>query len=66
MEQIEFIVHSDGRVEERVTGVAGSRCSELTRSIEQALGPVQHVQPTSEYFQQSNIAQPLWNTSQTH
>lgn len=53
MEQVEFILHPDGRVEERVVGVVGSSCSELTRSIEEKLGTVQDQTLTSEYYQQN-------------
>ncbi len=53
MEQIEFILHPDGRVEERVIGVVGNSCSELTRSVEEKLGHVQDQTLTSEYYQQA-------------
>jgi Protein of unknown function (DUF2997) len=53
MEQVEFILHPDGRVEERVTGVVGNSCSELTRAIEEKLGTVQDQALTSEYYQQN-------------
>ncbi len=53
MEQVEFILHPDGRVEERVVGVVGNSCSELTRSIEEKLGTVQDQTLTSEYYQQN-------------
>ncbi|MGA7955124.1 MAG: DUF2997 domain-containing protein [Gloeobacterales cyanobacterium] len=53
MEQIEFILHPDGRVEERVLGVVGNSCSELTRSVEEKLGTVQDQTLTSEYYQQT-------------
>ena len=65
MEQIEYIIHPNGRVEERVTGVAGTQCSELTRSIEQALGHTDHQQWTSEYYQPATLPQPLHNTFDT-
>ncbi|AGY56321.1 DUF2997 domain-containing protein [Gloeobacter kilaueensis] len=66
MEQIEFIIHPDGRVEERVEGVTGNSCSELTRSIEQALGHTCHTQLTAEYYQQAQVSQSLWNTFEPH
>jgi hypothetical protein len=53
MEQVEFILHPDGRVEERVIGVVGNSCSELTRSLEEKLGTVQDQTLTSEYYQQT-------------
>jgi len=30
MERLEFTIHSDGRVEEKVTGVKGSDCMKIT------------------------------------
>jgi Protein of unknown function (DUF2997) len=53
MEQVEFILHPDGRVEERVIGVVGNSCSELTHSIEEKLGTVQDQTLTSEYYQKT-------------
>jgi len=62
MEQIEYILHPDGRIEERVTGMAGGQCTEVTRSIEEALGHTACQQWTSEYFQQAFAQQPLHHT----
>ena len=50
METLEFIIHSDGRVEERVTGIVGSSCAEVTAAIEAKLGIVAHRELTSENF----------------
>jgi len=33
METLEFIIYPDGRVEERVTGIVGSSCAEVTAAI---------------------------------
>eukprot|EP00168_Porphyra_purpurea_P007060 TRINITY_DN18715_c0_g1_i1.p4 TRINITY_DN18715_c0_g1~~TRINITY_DN18715_c0_g1_i1.p4 ORF type:complete len:109 (-),score=27.66 TRINITY_DN18715_c0_g1_i1:134-460(-) len=33
MEEIEFIIHADGRVEETVRGVKGRACNELTDAV---------------------------------
>lgn len=49
-QQIEFTIRPDGSVEEKVTGVGGPACEEVTRGIEQALGEVQDRQHTSEYY----------------
>ncbi|MEB3357845.1 MAG: DUF2997 domain-containing protein [Synechococcales bacterium] len=54
METLEFIIHPDGRVEERVTGIQGSSCAEVTKAIEAQLGCVLHCEKTSEYFAQTN------------
>jgi hypothetical protein len=50
METLEFIIHPDGRVEERVTGISGSSCAEITAAIEAKLGIVASRELTSENF----------------
>lgn len=50
METLEFVIYPDGRVVERVTGISGSSCAEVTAAIEAELGCVISQQPTSEYF----------------
>ncbi|MEH1909862.1 DUF2997 domain-containing protein [Nostoc sp.] len=60
METLEFIIYPDGRVQEKVTGIVGASCAEVTAAIEAQLGQVLNHEPTSEYFaaqvQQSNVA----------
>ena len=60
METLEFIIYPDGRVQEKVTGIVGASCAEVTAAIEAQLGLVVHQETTSEYFaqtvDQSNIA----------
>ncbi len=51
MQEIEFILHADGRVEERVLGVHGSDCTAVTKAIEQKLGAVDHTETTPDYYQ---------------
>ncbi|MGA1264477.1 MAG: DUF2997 domain-containing protein [Prochlorothrix sp.] len=65
METLEFIIHPDGRVEEKVTGITGRSCAEVTAAIEAQLGRVVSQQPTSDYYAQSthSVDTPL---SQTH
>ncbi|MBD2343688.1 DUF2997 domain-containing protein [Anabaena subtropica] len=66
METLEFIIYPDGRVQEKVTGIVGASCSEVTAAIEAQLGLVLTQQPTSEFFatqvQQSSVA----NTQATY
>ena len=50
METLEFIIYPDGRVQEKVTGIVGSSCAEVTAAIEAQLGVVLTHEPTSEYF----------------
>ncbi|MBD2302934.1 DUF2997 domain-containing protein [Nostoc sp. FACHB-87] len=66
METLEFIIYPDGRVQEKVTGIVGASCAEVTEAIEAQLGQVLNQEPTSEYFanqlHQSNQA----NTQATY
>lgn len=52
METLEFIIYPDGRVQEKVTGIVGASCAEVTAAIEAQLGLVLIQEPTSEYFAQ--------------
>lgn len=52
METLEFVIYPDGRVQEKVTGITGASCAEVTAAIEAQLGVVLHHEPTSEYFTQ--------------
>ena len=50
METLEFIIHPDGRVQEKVTGVVGQSCTVVTAAIESELGHVINQEQTAEYF----------------
>jgi Protein of unknown function (DUF2997) len=50
METLEFVIYPDGRVLEKVTGIVGASCAEVTAAIEAELGTVVSVQTTAEYF----------------
>jgi hypothetical protein len=52
METLEFIIYPDGRVQEKVTGIIGASCAEVTAAIEAQLGRVVSQETTSEYFTQ--------------
>jgi len=52
METLEFIIYPDGRVKEKVTGIVGSSCAEVTAAIEAQLGQVLSQEQTSEFFAQ--------------
>jgi Protein of unknown function (DUF2997) len=52
METLEFVIYPDGRVHEKVTGVTGASCADVTAAIEAQLGRVVAQEPTSEYFEQ--------------
>ena len=42
----------DGRVEEKVVGVKGQQCLEVTRELNQKLGNVISTQPTEEMYEE--------------
>ncbi|OKH15217.1 DUF2997 domain-containing protein [[Limnothrix rosea] IAM M-220] len=53
METLEFIIYPDGRVKEKVTGIVGASCQEVTAAIEKELGIVMSTEKTSDYYAQS-------------
>lgn len=57
METLEFIIYPDGRVQEKVTGIVGASCAEVTAAIEAQLGIVLNQEPTSEFFAQQQVQQ---------
>jgi hypothetical protein len=65
METLEFIIYPDGRVQEKVTGVIGASCAEVTAAIEAQLGRVVSQETTSEYFAQP-VQQSVSASTQTH
>jgi len=50
MEKLEFVIYPDGRVQEKVTGISGASCAEVTAAIEAQLGQVLSQEITSEFF----------------
>ena len=66
METLEFIIYPDGRVKEKVTGIVGSSCQEVTAAIEKELGIVLSTDKTSDYFAQSvNQSTEVTNSAQS-
>lgn len=62
MERIEFKIFPDGRVEEKVIGVKGESCLEVTREINEKLGNVISSAPTEEMYEEEvTIDQTLIN-----
>ncbi|MBD2168706.1 DUF2997 domain-containing protein [Calothrix sp. FACHB-156] len=57
METLEFIIYPDGRVQEKVTGIVGASCAEVTAAIEAQLGQVLVHEPTSEFFANNQVQQ---------
>ncbi len=55
METLEFVIYPDGRVLEKVTGIVGTSCAEVTGQIEAQLGRVVAQSETAEYFAQTVI-----------
>ncbi|PSO48994.1 MAG: hypothetical protein BRC33_08150 [Cyanobacteria bacterium SW_9_44_58] len=65
METLEFIIHPDGRVEEKVTGIVGNSCTEVTEAIEAQLGDLVSQEATSEYFAQNTVDSTTTTTQTT-
>lgn len=65
METLEFIIFPDGRVQEKVTGIVGANCAEVTAAIEAQLGRVVKVEPTAEYFAQAQAHNQQSSQAQT-
>lgn len=63
METLEFIIYPDGRVKEKVTGIVGTSCQEVTAAIEAQLGRVVSQEQTSEYYAQE-VSQSATATNQ--
>ena len=55
MQEIVFKIYPDGRVEERVTGMAGASCHKVTNSINAALGEVYETEATAEALVEENL-----------
>ena len=53
LETLEFVIYPDGRVQEKVTGIVGASCQEVTAAIEAQLGRVVTQEKTSDYYSQS-------------
>ena len=51
IEQIEFKIYPDGRVEETVRGVKGNNCHKVTEAINEKLGEVVASSPTEEMYE---------------
>ena len=66
METLEFIIYPDGRVQEKVTGIIGASCAEVTAAIEAQLGRVIVQEPTSEFFAQTVQQSASITTQATH
>jgi hypothetical protein len=64
METLEFVIYPDGRVQEKVTGIIGASCAEVTAAIEAQLGRVVSTEQTSEYFAQTVVAASATVTAQ--
>lgn len=50
METLEFVIYPDGRVWEKVTGIQGSSCEQVTAAIEAQLGHTIVQEPTGDFF----------------
>jgi hypothetical protein len=55
IEQIEFKIYPDGRIEETVRGIKGGDCHKVTEEINNNLGKVTTSSPTEEMYEQEVI-----------
>ena len=66
LEQIEYKIYPDGRVEELVRGIKGNNCQTVTQAIHEQLGKVVATEPTEEMYEQEvQVSQTLYNTDTT-
>ncbi len=52
---LRFRIRQDGLVEESVEGVVGESCLQLTETLEDALGVVNHREPTSDAYLREEV-----------
>lgn len=57
MEQLEFKIFPDGRIEESVRGIKGGQCHKVTDEINAHLGKVVATSPTEEMFEEKVFLQ---------
>lgn len=63
IEQIEFKIYPDGRVEETVRGVKGANCHKVTEKINEKLGKIVASSPTEELFEEEvKVTQKIYQT----
>lgn len=55
IEQIEFKIFPDGRIEETVRGIKGGNCHKVTEEINKSLGKVVDSKPTEEMYEQEIV-----------
>ena len=55
IEQIEFTIHPDGRVEQTVRGIKGGECHAVTEEINKQLGKVVDSRPTEEMYEEEIV-----------
>tara|TARA_B100001123_G_C14476237_1_gene696514 strand:- start:327 stop:521 length:195 start_codon:yes stop_codon:yes gene_type:complete len=56
-ETIRFTIRQDGTVIEKVEGVYGSNCENLTSNIEEKLGVVSFKESTSDYYNKAKLVE---------
>jgi len=66
METLEFTIYPDGRVLEKVTGIVGTSCAEVTAAIEAQLGQVLKQEQTSEFFAKAHQQHEAVTTQATY
>jgi hypothetical protein len=54
-ERLEYTIYPDGSVTQKVFGIKGPACLQLTQNIEAALGEVIYSAPTAEMFETDEL-----------
>lgn len=66
IEQIEFKIFPDGRIEETVRGIKGGECHKVTEEINQSLGKVVDSKPTEEMYEQEIVIEQTVDVSNSN
>ncbi len=66
LETLEFVIFPDGRVQEKVTGIVGASCTEVTAAIEAQLGRTVSQKATAEYYAQSQAQEAVTSNYQAN
>jgi hypothetical protein len=61
MQELDISITPQGEVQIQVKGVAGTRCLDLTKGLEDSLGTVADRQFTSAYYEQQTLENHQWN-----
>tara|TARA_R100000353_G_scaffold131978_1_gene93624 strand:+ start:63 stop:269 length:207 start_codon:yes stop_codon:yes gene_type:complete len=61
---VTFVIQQDGTVTEKVSGVKGNVCEDITKALEDKLGDVVRREHTAEYYQAEETIQEFTHDSE--